>query len=101
MKAGKGRHVSEEAPKRGFGPLAYFGLDSGPRAWKTVVFVLPYLAVMVALLGLMSWAVNFFIAIGVWGYVLAIVPAAIYLFFFLARMHKLSHTAADPDTDAS
>ena len=93
--------MSEEAPKSRSGLLGYFGLDSGPRAWKTVVFVLPYLAVMVALLGLMSWAVNFFISIGVWGFVLAIVPAAIYLFFFLARMHTLSQAAADPDSDAS
>ncbi|HEY6009076.1 MAG TPA: hypothetical protein VIU40_12195 [Geobacteraceae bacterium] len=71
-------------PKGGF--LRYFGLDTGEKARRTVVWVLPYLAFFALLLGGLSVGVNYLVPLPLWGFLTAIGVALVMPFFFLARL---------------
>ncbi len=70
--------------------LRFFGLESREKAFHTLLWALPYLALMgCALLGA-SLLIQWLWPVPVWIHAVAICLALTYLFFFLARMRQMA-----------
>ncbi len=82
---------------RGNPVLRYFGLETGQRALETVLWALPYLAIMAAALAGLSFLVNWLWPLSLWVHGLAVGLAVFYMFLFLARM-RAATGAADAET---
>ena len=75
--------------------LRYFGLETGQKAVETVLWALPYLAIMAAALGGLSFLVNWLWPLPLWVHGLAVGLAVFYMFLFLARMRAAAGEADD------
>ena len=72
------------------GFLRFFGLETGEKARETLLWALPYLALMAAALVGMSLLVQWLWPVAGWVHVVAIGLALVYLFAFLARMRQMA-----------
>lgn len=73
--------------------LAYFGLESGDRAWATLLWAAPYLLLLGGGLGAVSLAVHWLFPLPGWVHAVAFGLALAYFFLFLARLRRAAADA--------
>jgi phosphotransferase system glucose/maltose/N-acetylglucosamine-specific IIC component len=93
-----------EGARQGSGFLRFFGLETSAKAKAAVLWMLPYLGLLCGTLAGLSYLVDLLLPQPLWVYATAIVLAAVYFFFFLARMRQMSldaqESAAEPKPEA-
>lgn len=85
----------QEQTRQGAAILQFFGLESRAAAATTLRWTFPYIACLGSALAGLSWLSNRLLRLSVWVYALAITLALLYVFLFLARVHRLDLQARE------
>ncbi len=86
-------------PKPGNPVLRYFGLETAERAREVFLWALPFLLLLGAGLGGLSFVVHWLFPLPIGVYVAAAGLALVYFFFFLSRVRAVAERASeDSDT---
>lgn len=72
--------------------LAFFGLETGEKAWDVFLWTAPYLLFLVAGLAGLSFVVQWFFPLPLLLHAGAITLALLYFFLFLARVRHVAAT---------